>query len=77
MARRKARAGKSIVSRWEHGSPMGRPYDRLLRLMVFNEKPLTWYPKDKMADLGSGGQKRVSVRVKAADHEWKASLSAG
>ena len=69
--------GKATVSRWENeGRPMGKMYDRFLRLMVFNEKPITFYPKDKFAELGEGGVKKVKVNVTGKNNEWTAELEA-
>lgn len=67
-------ASKELVSRWENDKrPMSKTHDRFLRLMIFNEKPMTYYPKDKISELASGAKKKMTVRATATDHDgWNA-----
>ena len=55
------------VSRWEHGrAPMGRAADRLLRLLVAKETPVTEYPVDILAQLAADERPAKPVRLKVA-----------
>ncbi len=55
------------VSRWENRkAPMGSAADRLLRLLVAKETPVTEYHVDVLAQLASDERPTKSVRLKMA-----------
>jgi putative zinc finger/helix-turn-helix YgiT family protein len=60
------------VSRWEHGrAPMSASAERLLRLLVFREKPVEEYPSEQLAKVGKPGAPKT-VRVSSNARGWNA-----
>jgi DNA-binding transcriptional regulator YiaG len=62
------------VSRWEHGrAPMGSTSDRLLRLLVAKETPVTEYQVDVLAQLAADDRpaKPARLRVVRGPKGWK------
>lgn len=62
------------VSRWEHGrAPMGSASDRLLRLLVAKETPVTEYHVDVLAQLAGDDRpaKPARLRVARGPNGWK------
>jgi len=62
------------VSRWEHGrAPMGSASDRLLRLLVAKETPVTEYQVDVLAQLAGDDRpaKPARLRVARGPKGWK------
>lgn len=60
----------STVSRWESASEpqsMGGTAERLLRLMVLQEKPISSYPLDEMATMEA---KPTRMRVTSGRNGW-------
>jgi len=52
-------------SRWENGKKlMEAPSERLLRLMVYNMKPMEYYPIEMLAEVANG-EKQVALKVRA------------
>jgi putative zinc finger/helix-turn-helix YgiT family protein len=73
FARRMGTAPET-VSRWENGrAPMGPTADRLLRLLVAKETPVTEYPVDVLAQLAAGDRptRPVRLEVKRGPKGWK------
>jgi putative transcriptional regulator len=67
-------ATPETVSRWEHGKvPMGAQADRLVRLLVARETPITEYSVDVLAHLaGDAGPIRPArVEVIKGVHGWR------
>jgi putative zinc finger/helix-turn-helix YgiT family protein len=57
-------ATPETVSRWENGkAPMGAQADRLLRLLVAREAPITEYPADALAQLAADDRPATPARV--------------
>ena len=55
------------VSRWEHGrAPMGPASDRLLRLLVARETPVTDYSVDVLAQVAADQRPAKPVRLQVA-----------
>jgi putative zinc finger/helix-turn-helix YgiT family protein len=66
----------STVSRWESASvpqPMGGTAERLLRLMVLQEKPVSSYPLDEMATMEA---KPIRLRVASGRNGWQVTADA-
>lgn len=64
------------VSRWENNHrPISVTQDRLLRLMVLNERPKASYPLEKLAQLTVGESSRVAIRAHSLGDSWSAETS--
>lgn len=63
------------VSRWEHGkTPMGAQADRLLRLLVAKEAPITEYSVDVLAQIAAdetGPSTPARVEMTRGPRGWK------
>lgn len=67
------------LSRWENGkADMGRPYEGLLRLMVFNQVPVTHYPTEKLQRIEEGKRSPLRVRIQHSTKRdpWVAEVAA-
>lgn len=60
------------VSRWENDKQeMSPPLERFLRLMVFNEKPATHYPLERLEVLTKDRQKgKAALRIEEKEGAW-------
>lgn len=59
------------VSRWERNhSPMGPTAERLLRLMVFREKPVEEYPNKALANVAQSDAPRLQIGIKSDKEGW-------
>ena len=57
-------AAPETVSRWENGkAPMGAQADRLLRMLVARDAPITEYPVDVLAQLAADDGPATPARV--------------
>jgi putative transcriptional regulator len=67
-------AAPETVSRWENGkAPMGAQADRLLRLLVAREAPITEYSVDVLAQLAADDAPATPARVEMTKgvHGWR------
>ncbi|MCY3018372.1 MAG: hypothetical protein NTW87_04980 [Planctomycetota bacterium] len=58
------------ISRWEHGAPMDRLAERLLRLAVAREAPVADYRVEDLGFVDAPPAKTFRVRVKPAGKRW-------
>jgi putative zinc finger/helix-turn-helix YgiT family protein len=62
----------ATVSRWEGGATMTIGYERFLRMMVLNQKPVSYYPADRVEELGSKQAAPSKLRATAKNNGWEA-----
>lgn len=60
------------VSRWENGQmEMDTAAERLLRLMVVHEAPLTEYPLSRLADVGGDDRAIAPLHLRRGKASWE------
>ncbi len=66
----------ATVSRWESGAQrMTIGLERFLRVMVMNQKPVDYYPADRIQELGSARASASRLRVASKKNGWEASAA--
>jgi putative transcriptional regulator len=64
---------QETVSRWENDKEtIGPLADRLLRLMVFRQKPLDEYPTEKLAEVAQEPPRKPKIYVRSIKDTWQA-----
>jgi putative zinc finger/helix-turn-helix YgiT family protein len=64
---------QETVSRWENDKEtIGPLADRLLRLMVFRQRPLDEYPTEKLADVAQEPPRKPKIYVRSIKDIWQA-----
>ena len=64
---------KATVSRWENDKDrIGPIADRLLRLMVFRQRPVEEYPTERLAEVAVDPPRTPKIRARPVGATWRA-----